>query len=442
LTVGRFKTGTPPRVDGRSVDLSILERQDSELQAFRYKWSAFGDATTDQTRRAPDQMSCWITYAGESTKALVSAHLTESAMYGGAIGARGPRYCPSIEDKIVRFPDASRHQVFLEPEGQNTRELYVNGLSTSLPAHVQLEMLHTVPGLEHCEMTRPGYAIEYDYFPPTQLDATLAVRAIAGLWFAGQINGTTGYEEAGGQGVVAGLNAALHAGEREPFVFGRETSYIGVLVDDLVTRGVDEPYRLFTSRSEFRLTVRHDNSLRRLAPIGRHLGIYDAFEERIIDSRSESVERAMQLSKTTTGFPEQVDPVLLACGSSPLSHGVRLIELAKRQNVSLASLFAAVGVGADLPLDSVTSTELEIKYAGYLRKERDAAERLHGMGAFALPTDAPYHAMRTLSAESREKLAAVRPHSLAQASSVPGVTPADLQNLILEIERLRSVGAG
>jgi tRNA uridine 5-carboxymethylaminomethyl modification enzyme len=439
LAVGRFKTGTPPRVDGRSVDYSVLERQDSELDDFGYRWTKFAGLAPNSPSPTPPQLPCWIAYAGAATKAVVSARLTESSMYGGSIGARGPRYCPSIEDKIVRFPDAARHQVFLEPEGHDTHELYVNGLSTSLPAHVQVEMLRTVPGLEHCEMTRPGYAIEYDYYPPTQLHPTLAVRTIAGLWFAGQINGTTGYEEAGAQGVVAGLNAALHVLDREPVVFGRETSYIGVLVDDLVTRGVDEPYRLFTSRSEFRLTVRQDNALRRLTPIGSTLGIYGAEERRAIEQSLAAEDRAMQLARVTTARPEQVDLFLGACGSTPLLHGVKLIDLAARQNVTLDGLFAATGVGSELSREAVTSTELEIKYSGYFKKERVAADRMQRMGAFVLPADAPYHTMKTLSMESRQKLAARRPASLAQASSVPGVTPADLQNLILEIERRRGI---
>ena len=442
LVVSRFKTGTPPRVDGRSVDYSRLERQDSELQDFAYQWTTFNDSAAYPSPAAPEQLPCWVTYAGALTKIVVSDHLAESAMYGGLISARGPRYCPSIEDKIVRFPHANRHQVFLEPEGHDTHELYVNGLSTSLPAHVQVKMLHTVPGLERCEMTRPGYAIEYDYYPPTQLHPTLAVREIAGLWFAGQINGTTGYEEAGAQGVVAGLNAALDVRERTPVIFGRETSYIGVLVDDLVTRGVDEPYRLFTSRSEFRLSVRQDNALRRLAPIGRTLGLYDSEEQQAIQQRLQAEEDAMRLAHETTAQPEQVDPFLDVCGSTPLFHGMKLVEIAKRQNVSLEGLFAATGVGSDIPREAVTSAELEIKYAGYFKKERDAADRLRRMGGFVLPADAPYHLMATLSAESRQKLTARRPTSLAQASSVPGVTPADLQNLILEIERRRSLHAG
>ena len=275
LTVARFKTGTPPRIDGRSVDFSQLERQESEIDQFDYSWSHFWSTRRKGSEtRHPAQMPCWITYLEAEGKQIVKENIARSAMYGGAISSRGPRYCPSVEDKIVKFPDAERHQIFLEPEGHDTSELYVNGLSTSLPAPVQLEILRSIRGLSNVSMNRAGYAIEYDYYPPTQLDSSLQVKAIAGLYFAGQINGTTGYEEAAGQGVVAGVNAALSTQGRNPLVLGRETSYIGVLVDDLVTRGVDEPYRLFTSRSEFRLTVRQDNALRRLGAIGLELGLY------------------------------------------------------------------------------------------------------------------------------------------------------------------------
>ena len=317
--------------------------------------------------------------------------------------------------------------------------MYVNGLSTSLPAAVQLRMLRSVPGLERVEMTRPGYAIEYDYYPPTQLFPWLEVRAIAGLFFAGQINGTTGYEEAGAQGVVAGLNAALRAtrtGSR--CTFGRETSYIGVLCDDLVTRGVDEPYRLFTSRSEFRLTVRQDNALRRLSDIGLSLGLYDEHEQAAIFQRVDDESRLMRLAHDTQARGEQVDAQLIAAGTAPLAHPVRVAELAKRQGASLSALFAATGVTEPLPRDALVTVELELKYAGYFAKERYAADRLRRMSEYALPHDAPYELMRTLSVESRQKLAARRPLSLAQAASVPGVSPADLQNLILEIERSRS----
>jgi tRNA uridine 5-carboxymethylaminomethyl modification enzyme len=439
LTVGRFKTGTPPRIDGRSVDFSALERQDSEIGAFDYSWSHFWDTprASDGGTRHPPQLPCWITVLGAEGQRVIADHLTESAMYGGAIGSRGPRYCPSVEDKIVKFPDAARHQIFLEPEGHDTAELYVNGLSTSLPAPVQVEILETVPGLEHARMTRAGYAIEYDYYPPTQLDATLAVRAVGGLYFAGQVNGTTGYEEAAGQGIVAGLNAALAVLQRPPLVLGRETSYLGVLIDDLVTRGVDEPYRLFTSRSEFRLTVRQDNALARLAPIAEPLGIYDAAERAIVAARIAAVAAARDLAERTTIRPDQASALLATAGSAPLTHPVRAAELARRQGVSLAAVLVAAGTGIELPRDALITAELEIKYAGYFERERVQADRMRQMGELSLEPDLPYAGMHSLTLEARQKLAALRPATLAQASRIPGVSPNDLQNLVIEIERGR-----
>jgi tRNA uridine 5-carboxymethylaminomethyl modification enzyme len=440
LEVARFKTGTPPRIDGRSVNRESLERQESEIEQFDYSWSHFWPAprrSPEGTTRHPPQIPCWITFLGAEGKALISAHIAESAMYGGAIASRGPRYCPSVEDKIVRFPDAERHQLFLEPEGHDTSELYVNGLSTSLPAPVQLAVLRSVPGLEAVAMTRAGYAIEYDYYPPTQLDATLQVRAISGLYFAGQINGTTGYEEAAGQGLVAGANAAGRVLGEAPLMLGRESSYIGVLVDDLVTRGVDEPYRLFTSRSEFRLTVRQDNALRRLASIGLGLGMYDDAEREVIDRRLAAEDDARRLAESTSIRPEQVQAILTAARSAPLAHSVRIAEVARRQNVTLLELFQAAGVGDELPRDVVVSMELELKYAGYFERERTQADKLRRMGAFALDESLPYDEMRSLSYEARQKLAALRPRTLAQAASVPGVSPTDLQNLVIEIEKRR-----
>ena len=443
LVVERFKTGTPPRVDGRSVDLDRLERQPSEIEQFDFSWSHFWDGprSSGGLTRHPAQLPCWITWLAEPGKRIIADNIGRSAMYGGAIASRGPRYCPSVEDKIVRFPTAERHQIFLEPEGLETSELYVNGLSTSLPPNVQLAVLRSIVGLEDVRMTRAGYAIEYDYYPPTQLDATLQVRALRGLFFAGQINGTTGYEEAAGQGAVAGINAALQTQGRPALVLGRETSYIGVLIDDLVTRGVDEPYRLFTSRSEFRLTVRQDNALRRLGPFAMALGLYDESESRQYERRIAAEDAARSIAESTTIRPEQAAPVLESAASSPLSHGVKIAEVAKRQGVTLFDLFAASGVGGDLPIDAVVTAELELKYEGYFAREREQADRLRRMGEMSLAPDLPYEEMQTLSFEARQKLARLRPSNLAQASRIPGVSPTDLQNLVVEIERRRLVTA-
>jgi tRNA uridine 5-carboxymethylaminomethyl modification enzyme len=440
LEVARFKTGTPPRIDGRTVRWDALERQESEIEPFDYSWSHFWTTprrSPEGVTRHPSQLPCWITFLGAEGKALISAHIAESAMYGGAIASRGPRYCPSVEDKIVKFPGAVRHQLFLEPEGHETAELYVNGLSTSLPASVQLAVLRSIPGLEAVAMTRAGYAIEYDFYPPTQLDATLQLRAMPGLYFAGQINGTTGYEEAAGQGLVAGANAAGRALGAPPLLLGRESSYIGVLIDDLVTRGVDEPYRLVTSRSEFRLTVRQDNALRRLSSVGLAMEIYDDVEREIIAHRLAAEDEARRLAESTSIRPDQADTVLTAARSTPLAHSVRIADVARRQDVSLLELFHAAGVGDTLPRDAVVSTELELKYAGYFERERMQADKLRRMGAFVLDESLPYDEMRSLSYEARQKLGALRPRTLAHAASVPGVSPTDLQNLVIEIEKRR-----
>ena len=444
LEVARFKTGTPPRIDGRSVDADQLDRQESEIEQFDYSWSHFwtvGRRAASGATRHPAQLPCLITFLGTAGMSLIQQHIGESAMYGGAIASRGPRYCPSVEDKIVKFPDAERHQIFLEPEGHDTQELYVNGLSTSLPAAVQLDVLRSIPGLEHVRMTRAGYAIEYDYYPPTQLDSTLQVRALPGLFFAGQINGTTGYEEAAGQGLVAGANAAAAALGAAPLILGRESSYIGVLVDDLVTRGVDEPYRLFTSRSEFRLTVRQDNALRRLAGIGSSLALYTGEEEAIVARRLSAEAEARSLADTTSMRPEDALPVLVAAGSSPLVHAVRISEVARRQHVALGDLFLAMGVGAHLPQDAVITTELELKYAGYFDRERSQADKLRRMGNFPLDSAFPYSELSSLSLEARQKLTRRQPLTLAQAAGTPGVSPTDLQNLVIEIEKRRRGGA-
>jgi tRNA uridine 5-carboxymethylaminomethyl modification enzyme len=336
----------------------------------------------------------------------------------------------------VKFPDAERHQLFLEPEGHDTSELYVNGLSTSLPVEVQREMLRSIPGLDEVEMTRAGYAIEYDYYVPTQLTATLAVKSAPGLFFAGQINGTTGYEEAAGQGVVAGANAAAHALGLAPLVLGREQSFIGVLVDDLVTRGVDEPYRLFTSRSEFRLTVRQDNALGRLGLIARDAGLLRAHEAEVVERRLSAERETIALAERTSITPSDAERVLDAAGESRLAHTVRISEVAKRPGVSLAALFEAVGLPGGDPA-AILTAELELKYAGYFERERAQADRMRRLRDFALPLEMPYEELRSLSTEARQKLGAIRPSTLAQAAQIPGVSASDLQNLVLEVERRR-----
>jgi tRNA uridine 5-carboxymethylaminomethyl modification enzyme len=427
VTVERFKTGTPPRIDGRSVHLDRIERQDGDGAAY---WFSSYERSSH-----PDQLPCWLTWTNAQLRDIISSHLHQSALYGGAIAGRGPRYCPSIEDKIVKFPEAPRHQVFLEPEGLDTSEMYVNGLSTSLPPDVQLAFLMTVPGLEHVRMTRPGYAIEYDYFPPTQLKSTLELRALPGLFLAGQVNGTTGYEEAAGQGVIAGINAAASALEREPIILGRDTAFIGVLVDDLVSRGVDEPYRLFTSRSEYRLLLRQDNALRRLLPIAQRLGLLDEAERRIAEDRLEREERVLEQAMETTLDVEQANLVLADSGSTPVGEAVRVAEMARRPGVRLTSLLQAAGVGTNG--DESHWAEVELKYAGYLAREQESARRISGMEEFQLPADLKYGTLLTLSFEAREKLDRVRPASLGQASRIPGVSPSDLHNLVAEVVRRR-----
>ena len=442
LEVARFKTGTPPRIDGRTVNYESLQIQESEIEAFDYSWSQFWESprrSGDETRH-PAQLPCWITHTNDRTRRVIQENLGKSAMYGGVIGSRGPRYCPSVEDKIVKFPDAERHQLFLEPEGHDTTELYVNGLSTSLPADVQVEMLRSVPGMEDVEMTRAGYAIEYDYYVPTQLDATLAVRSADGLFFAGQINGTTGYEEAAGQGVVAGANAAALALGLSQMVPGREQSFIGVLVDDLVTRGVDEPYRLFTSRSEFRLTVRQDNALGRLGALAREAGLLDDREMAVLDRRLEAERVLLAQANETSITPSQAAAVLDTIGESPLPHTMRVAEVAKRPGVSLRDLLAAAGVAVADP-DAAVTAELELKYAGYFQRERTQAERMKKLGEFAIPIELPYDELQSLSTEARQKLSRVRPTTLAQAGRVPGVSASDLQNLVIEVERRRKNAA-
>ncbi|MEX1050241.1 MAG: FAD-dependent oxidoreductase, partial [Gemmatimonadales bacterium] len=403
------------------MDYARTERQDGEWPDYRFSALVRHDRAGERP--------CWITWAAAPVTDIIREHLHSSALYGGAISGRGPRYCPSIEDKVVKFPNAERHQIFLEPEGLDTEELYVNGLSTSLPVDVQEQFLRAVPGLEQVRMTRAGYAIEYDYYPPEQLTPWLAVKALDGLFFAGQINGTTGYEEAAGQGALAGMNAARHAFEQEPIVIGRDEAYIGVLVDDLVTRGVDEPYRLFTSRAEHRLLLRQDNAVKRLMPLAERLGLWASGERSLVECRVESERNILEVASTTTA-PLSANAVLLRVGEREITEPTRVIDLVRRPRVPLRALLEHLARAPAAPDEAWISSEIEIKYAGYLEREREAARRLADMAEFVLPVALPWGELTSLSYEAREKLSRVQPVSLAQAGRVPGVSPSDLQNLV------------
>lgn len=431
LRLHRFKTGTPPRVDGRSVDLRRLERQEGEDEAFRF--SFWADA------QRPGSSPCWLAWTGPELRDIVHRHLTESAAFGGRISGRGPRYCPSIEDKIQRFPDAPRHKVFLEPEGLETTELYVNGLSTSLPASVQLAFLRTIPGMEEVRITKTGYAIEYDYLPPQQLRRTLEVRELPGLYLAGQVNGSTGYEEAAAQGMVAGVNAALRVQGRPAWIPGREAAYLGVLVDDLVTKGVDEPYRLFTSRAEFRLILRQDNAAERLVPLALELGLLGprgarAWEERV--GRRRYWKGWLEEARLE---PSTANPVLAKRGSALLGERTPALDVARRPEVQVEDLMEAAGRGAVGSADAevLGGVVVDVRYAGYIRREKERAARLHRMGERRIPDGFSFEGCHTLSVEARQQLEEARPETLAQASGVRGVSPADLQALAVVLRQVR-----
>lgn len=435
LQMGRFKTGTPMRVDGKTANTAVMQRQDGDETPWRFSYLSEPEPRL--------QLPCWLTFTNPSTHAIIQANLHRAPLYTGMIEGRGPRYCPSIEDKVVRFADKDRHQVFLEPEGRDTCEMYVQGLSTSLPEDVQIAMLRTVPGLQEAEMMRAGYAIEYDYLVPTQLQRTLAVRGLAGLFAAGQINGTSGYEEAAAQGLIAGANAALFVQGRPGVTVDRAQGYIGVLIDDLVTKGTPEPYRMLTARAEYRLLLRHGNADLRLTELGRQVGLVDDERWRHFSARRAAVAAELQRLESVAAPVETcTEQWLSARGGGALRPGTRAAALLRRPQVSYADL-VALGCGdANLSSDVIDEVVVQIKYAGYVAKEEAQVQRMRRLEEKALPSDVDYAALSGLSSEAREKLAAVRPETLGQASRVSGVTPADIAVLLVWLERGRRAAQG
>ncbi|MCA1054887.1 tRNA uridine-5-carboxymethylaminomethyl(34) synthesis enzyme MnmG [Rossellomorea aquimaris] len=424
----RFKTGTPPRVNSSSIDYSKTEIQpgDDVPRAFSY----------ETTKYITDQLPCWLTYTNEETHKLIDDNLHRSPMYSGMIKGTGPRYCPSIEDKVVRFHDKPRHQIFLEPEGRNTQEVYVQGLSTSLPEDVQQKILSTIPGLEKVQMMRAGYAIEYDSIVPTQLWPTLETKKIKGLYTAGQINGTSGYEEAAGQGLMAGINAACRALDKEEVILSRSDAYIGVLIDDLVTKGTNEPYRLLTSRAEYRLLLRHDNADLRLTDIGKRIGLISEERFERFTAKKEAIEAEKERLGSIRIKPvEETQAVIREAGGSELKDGILAIDLLKRPEMNYSHIKRLVPSETELTADVEEQVEIQVKYEGYIEKSLQQVDKLKKMENKKIPENIDYEAISGLASEARQKLIEVRPLSLAQASRISGVNPADISILLVYIEQ-------
>lgn len=427
---GRMKTGTPPRVDGRSLDYSKFEEQKGDEVPGKFSYT--------NTEVTNDQMSCWIAYTNHDVHNELKTGFDRSPMYNGSIQSIGPRYCPSIEDKINRFADKDRHQLFVEPEARGSVEMYINGFSTSLPEEVQLASLKKVPGFENVKFFRPGYAIEYDYFPPTQLQHTLETKLVEGLYFAGQINGTTGYEEAACQGLMAGINASLKAEGKAAFMLDRNEAYIGVLIDDLITKGTEEPYRMFTSRAEYRLLLRQDNADLRLLRLGYQIGLIGEDRLKRLEKKEEEIKSLLKIINKESIEPVEINPLLKELGSAELSQKVKAKSILSRPNVTLNHfeccplLWDKIKVFDDEVKEQV---EIEIKYSGYINKERDNVEKAQRLSDLKIPTDFDYFKLESLSMEARQKLTDIQPKTISQASRISGVSPSDINVLMVFMGR-------
>ena len=432
----RLKTGTPVRIDGRTIDFSALTPQPGDDQPAKFSFS-------DESRPVEQQLPCFLAYTDQTVHEILRTGFDKSPMYTGRIQGTGPRYCPSIEDKIVRFADKDRHQLFVEPMGRHTHEYYLNGFSSSLPEDVQCAALRHIKGFEHAKIYRPGYAIEYDYFPPTQLKATLETKLVEHLYFAGQVNGTTGYEEAAGQGFMAGINAHLKLQGAEPFVLDRSQAYIGVLIDDLITKGVDEPYRMFTSRAEYRILLRQDNADERLTPLAFRLGLADEKRMRNLERKRRFAAQVDAFLRQTKIEPSEANPMLAACGTSAIPQKATLESLVQRPQVNLDELETAVPAlqallqtyaGESDYREMREAVEIGVKYESYIRKEQENAERMTRYEQLRLPEDTDYRAISSLSYEAREKLSKLRPMTIGQAARIPGVSPADISVLLVRLQ--------